>query len=46
MPIAVRAIFRDVVAADISARRLATQREPASVDEATAAALNVWGATE
>ncbi len=44
MPLAVRAIFRDVVAADIAAHRLGALREPASIDEPTASALSVWGA--
>jgi arylsulfatase A-like enzyme len=46
MPIAARAIFRGVVADDIAMRALGAKREPASVDEDTASALSVWGASE
>jgi Sulfatase len=46
MPVAAGAIFRAVVAQDLATRAVAAPREPASIDEDTAAALSVWGATE
>jgi arylsulfatase A-like enzyme len=46
MPIAAGALFRGVVAEDLAAHARAVQREPATIDGETSAALNVWGATE
>jgi Sulfatase len=46
MPIAVGAIFRSMVAAESGARVPASKREPATIDQETAAALSVWGASE
>jgi hypothetical protein len=45
MPIAAAAIFRRVVAADLANRAGAAKREPATIDQETSAAMNVWGAT-
>lgn len=46
MPIAAGAMFRGVVAQDLLALTVAGKREPATIDAETAAALNVWGASE
>jgi arylsulfatase A-like enzyme len=46
MPLAAGALFRAVVASDLAASAIAAKREPASIDADTAAALNVWGATD
>jgi hypothetical protein len=44
MPIAAAGIFRRLVAQDLALRAIAAKREPASIDDDTAAALRVWGA--
>jgi len=46
MPIAAGALFRGVVAQDLQTSAVAAKREPATIDGATSAALNVWGATD
>jgi hypothetical protein len=43
MPLATMALFRAVVASDVAARRAGVKREPATLDDDTAAALRVWG---
>jgi hypothetical protein len=46
MPIAASAIFRNIVAQDAATSALRGDREPATIDPETAAALIVWGAME
>lgn len=43
MPFATMALFRRTVTYDLAVRAPAAQREPATIDEETAAQLNVWG---
>jgi hypothetical protein len=44
MPLATTAIFRRVVALDVAMAARGAKREPASIDDDTAASLRVWGA--
>jgi hypothetical protein len=44
MPIAAGALFRSIIAEQLAARVPASTREPATIDQDTAAALTVWGA--
>ena len=44
MPIATGALFRSIIAEQLAARVPASKREPATIDQETAAALSVWGA--
>ncbi len=44
MPIATGALFRSIIAEQIAARVPVSKREPATIDQETAAALSVWGA--
>jgi hypothetical protein len=44
MPIATGALFRSIIAEQLAARVPASKREPATIDQDTAAALSVWGA--
>ena len=44
MPIATGALFRSIIAEQIAARVPTSKREPATIDQETAAALSVWGA--
>jgi Sulfatase len=44
MPIVAGALFRSIIAEQIAARVPASKREPATIDQETAAALSVWGA--
>ena len=46
MPLAAQALFRRIMARDQSTRVDAQKREPASIDNDTAAALRVWGTIE
>jgi hypothetical protein len=46
MPLAAFAVFRRTVAHDLATRAPPEQREPATVDADTTAALSVWGAGE
>jgi hypothetical protein len=46
MPIATQALFRRMVAAELSTRAPPRTREPATIDPETAASLNVWGLME
>ena len=44
MPIVAGALFRSIIAEQTAARVPASKREPATIDQETAAALSVWGA--
>jgi hypothetical protein len=44
MPIAAGALFRSIIAEQLGSRVPASAREPATIDQDTAAALMVWGA--
>jgi hypothetical protein len=46
MPTAAQAIFRRTASSDRDARVPSIQREPATIDPETAAALRVWGALD